>query len=507
VDGFLFRDTDSNCLLVFWNTKAGADYFVPLPGVHEVAVMHYDGRQSRLDAGGKGINLRITDEPVMLTYHGAANSLPAALMPAEVTLAKLPDSITQGLRFDIAARIGGNSGAIPRLAVPPLWSTDGPPTKSTAPDGATLVTYHVAVPEDSAARVATFKLTGEPGGNTELLFGIPVRSKVEVNLMPVAADSPGRAAIRLSLSNNSDKPQPVDWNVQIINESRMQGGTYDFGTAGPSDAYFTGVAHDKVTLDPRSVKEITLGIDNIDRLAIYKIRATALDSNGNPAVRERLMGGFAKVPRATGAITIDGKLDEPDWQSAPVYPINEARQFFPILQEKNVKPWGGPLDLSGTVRFLWDDQYLYLGVEVTDDIFSNNYQDADIWRGDSLQFLINPFRQEAQGKGRYDYAMGSGLKGNQVSCHLSADTSAPTGLITAIQLVTRRLDPKNGNIIYEIAIPWSRLAPFKPKPGADLGLSMILNENDGEGRKSFMGWFSGVHLKETDFVGDVILAK
>jgi hypothetical protein len=79
--------------------------------------------------------------------------------------------------------------------------------------------------------------------------------------------------------------------------------------------------------------------------------------------------------------------------------------------------------------------------------------------------------------------------------------------VPEIQLATKRLDPKNGNMVYEIAIPWSRLAPFKPKPGADLGLAMILNENDGQGRKSFMGWFGGVHLKETDFVGDVILAK
>ena len=148
-----------------------------------------------------------------------------------------------------------------------------------------------------------------------------------------------------------------------------------------------------------------------------------------------------------------------------------------------------------------------MGVEVTDDIFCNTHQDDEIWRGDSLQFLINPFRQEVQGKGRYDYAMGHGVKGDQVSCHLSADASAPAGMVRDIKLVTKRLDPKNGNMIYEIAIPWSRLIPFKPKAAADLGLAMILNEDDGGGRKSFMGWFSGVHLKETDFVGDVILEK
>ena len=61
--------------------------------------------------------------------------------------------------------------------------------------------------------------------------------------------------------------------------------------------------------------------------------------------------------------------------------------------------------------------------------------------------------------------------------------SAPAGIVTDIKLTTKRLDPANGNIVYEIAIPWSRLAPFKPAPAADLGLAMILNEDDGAGRK------------------------
>jgi hypothetical protein len=508
VDGFLFRDKDSNCLLVFWNTKAGADFFVPLPAVHNVTVTHYDGHESRLDAGGKGINLRITDDPVMITFRGKSDSIPSALQPAQLSLAEIPENITQGREFEIVARLGEDSAAVPKLSLPPLWEAVGQPAKSKAQDGAALMTYHIAVPGDSVARVATFKLTsGQKGGpgNTELLFGIPVKSKVEVNLAPLAADTPGKAAIQLSLTNNSDKAEAVTWNVELINESQMQNGTYDFGTAKAPGAFFTGVAHDKATIEAQSVAEVTLGIANIDRLSIYKVRATAFDSNGNSVVRERLIGGFAKVPRATGKITIDGSLDEEDWRKAPAYAIDEARQVFRI--EQDAKPWGGTQDLSGTLRLLWDDEYLYVGVEVTDDIFCNPFQDTDIWRGDSLQFLINPFRQEAQGKGRYDYAMGCGVKGNQVSCHLSADASMPTGLVSDIKLATRRLDPKNGNMTYEIAIPWRRLAPFKQKPGADLGLAMILNENDGEGRKSFMGWFGGVHLKETDFVGDVILAK
>lgn len=60
---------------------------------------------------------------------------------------------------------------------------------------------------------------------------------------------------------------------------------------------------------------------------------------------------------------------------------------------------------------------------------------------------------------------------------------------------------------YEVAIPWKRLAPFRPRPGADLGLGMIINEDDGIGRRSSIDWFEGVHLKETDYIGDVIMSN
>ena len=56
-----------------------------------------------------------------------------------------------------------------------------------------------------------------------------------------------------------------------------------------------------------------------------------------------------------------------------------------------------------------------------------------------------------------------------------------------------------------MAIPWYRLAPFKPRVDGDLGLTMILNEDDGNGRKSFMGWFGNAHSKQVDAVADLIL--
>ena len=48
---------------------------------------------------------------------------------------------------------------------------------------------------------------------------------------------------------------------------------------------------------------------------------------------------------------------------------------------------------------------------------------------------------------------------------------------------------------------------FKPAAGANLGLCVVLNEDDGKGRFGFLGWFSDVQSKQVDAVGDLILGE
>ena len=58
------------------------------------------------------------------------------------------------------------------------------------------------------------------------------------------------------------------------------------------------------------------------------------------------------------------------------------------------------------------------------------------------------------------------------------------------RIAAKPLPGSAGGRRYEVAIPWAQLAPFQPAAGANLGMTMILNEDDGDGRAGFMGWFS-----------------
>ena len=45
--------------------------------------------------------------------------------------------------------------------------------------------------------------------------------------------------------------------------------------------------------------------------------------------------------------------------------------------------------------------------------------------------------------------------------------------------------------MYELALPWSKLAPTVAADGM-LSLSMLVNDNDGGGRKGYIEWGSGI---------------
>lgn len=89
-----------------------------------------------------------------------------------------------------------------------------------------------------------------------------------------------------------------------------------------------------------------------------------------------------QVRRASAAITIDGKDSEPDWKAAQVSPTFEVAE-------------GGPkLAGSARARLLWDEQNLYVFVDVEDPDVHSQYkkQDDPLWKEDVVEIFIDADR-------------------------------------------------------------------------------------------------------------------
>ena len=70
------------------------------------------------------------------------------------------------------------------------------------------------------------------------------------------------------------------------------------------------------------------------------------------------------VTRTTSSIKIDGKLDELDWKNAVEAPLKNTLN-------------GEEVPLKTTVKFLWDDIYLYVGFYCEDPDAWANYTKED----------------------------------------------------------------------------------------------------------------------------------
>jgi len=90
-----------------------------------------------------------------------------------------------------------------------------------------------------------------------------------------------------------------------------------------------------------------------------------------------------RAVRLKGEITLDGKLDEPAWQSAP-----------PVTTFQQTQPLEGPAGTQRTeIRFLYDDDALYIGARMYDSLGARGVHSRLARRDDLLDVECGPNAQ------------------------------------------------------------------------------------------------------------------
>lgn len=494
-EAILFRDKNNKCLLITWKEKGRHDAFIPLKGVGKVKMIRIDGSSAELDAAGKGLTLSFSEEPLLLFFDSADLKLADKLEKPEVSLqGQLPDIVTGGealLTFDI----NGINAQELSISTPPKWQVKTLKTEKKT------VTFAVTAPKNTLAKEGRLTLNLK-NSNGEIYLPLKVLGKISLRVVPEPYRD-GKAGLKIVIRNNSPNSEEVSYVITIPSENVMDKGTFEKAAAVPFEAKITGDTAGKMLIDGNSEKKIILSVSNFDPKNLYTTKVTVTDSTGTTVEKERFISGFVGVPKVKAPLSMDIKKDESEWNRAQPLTINEAKQMYLL----GGAPWKGTDDLSGVLRFLWDDQYLYLRMDVKDDKYVHAKKNSSLWAMDGLQMLVDPSREIDEKGGYYDMSLGDGTKGPQAWCHSSADSAVLAGEIKNMIVKVTPTSDKDGSRTYEVAIPWSRLLPFNPAPGNNLGIAVIMNEDDGPGRKSFMGWFGCAHSKQLDLVGDLILQK
>ena len=150
--------------------------------------------------------------------------------------------------------------------------------------------------------------------------------------------------------------------------------------------------------------------------------------------------------------------------------------------------WGGREDLAASFSVGWEPRCLYLTVTVRDDVFCPQPGDRS-WEGDSLQIGIFQTGNGAMEAGSWcEITAMLARQGPQLARTFMVD-QRNNGQVNELDAGTAR-DGKT--IVYRLRLDAATLGRNAFKAGDIVGLSLVVNDNDGQGRKGWLHWGGGM---------------
>jgi len=228
------------------------------------------------------------------------------------------------------------------------------------------------------------------------------------------------------------------------------------------DLKLTSLAPVKIDLVPPLV---------FDWTAAYQLKnmTAPLEVKGQ---RTLAIDPIAYCTRRAGPVKIDGKLD--DWKTLPIACVAPKQIQF------NPDSWGGPKDSRFRFGAEYDDKFLYIAVEVTDDkvvAIPSSWP----WFQDGVEIRLDarpdPERSRGRGEGEHEQILFMGLSPGTTTKEMvfAGRTEAPEGAQAA------SLKTPTGHIT-EVAIPLSYLNEKQKGQWKAFRLNVAVDDFDGEVR-------------------------
>ncbi|GAB4209518.1 MAG: hypothetical protein OHK0013_29010 [Sandaracinaceae bacterium] len=192
--------------------------------------------------------------------------------------------------------------------------------------------------------------------------------------------------------------------------------------------------------------------------------------------------------RVSGAITIDGRLDEADWrETAP------SGAFVNTMNGSAAQP-------NASVKVMWNDEALFVGFDVGDDFLRNTLRgrDAHLWEQDCVEIMVDP-----DGDGRDYFELQVSPTGEVFDTHYASRRQPqPFGNVAWNAQIETRVatrgtandDADDQGYSVEIRLPWASFqhgeSPAMGTPPADSvwRLNFYVMDTRREGGQRAVGW-------------------
>lgn len=294
-----------------------------------------------------------------------------------------------------------------------------------------------------------------------LRYSADVLQAYELTLHPTFVDSAGAQQIlKLKIRNLSDsKPLHVakaDWKL---------------GTQSGTEQWNADLA-------PGEIRTFAIPITNTPSGSATKIKLKVdLGQAGNYSYE----GSVEFNPIFMGTVQVDGTPDPAITATAPVIDLAKGTN--------KITGYQGASDLSGNIWLHYDRDNLYLTAKITDNTWATPFASSNIWQNDSIQFGIVS-GLAGQSTDWYEYGLSQTADGPLIY-RWTAPKGKPTGAVNNGNLQITR-DEATHVTAYELALPWSELTPVKAAKDGVISFSLLVNDNDGSGRRGWIEWGSGI---------------
>ena len=185
------------------------------------------------------------------------------------------------------------------------------------------------------------------------------------------------------------------------------------------------------------------------------------------------------VPRVAGA-------DAP-WGDQPTVALSGPRNavsLFAATYEDALK-FHGDGDLSAKAWVRGVPSGIQVRVVVTDDVQSQEFAGIEMWKGDSVQFAL------AGVTGRvYEWVVGLTKDGACIA-RLQWPGDVPANAAREQAAVTRT----GTTTVYDIMLP-ATIPDVAMALRSGCTMSLLVNDNDGKGRKGWLEWTPGIGIKK-----------
>ena len=338
------------------------------------------------------------------------------------------------------------------------WKNDGvsnqlnPQTalqESIAPGKTVALTYPVTFPNETAGKTVpllaevNYSIDGKPY-TAKADTSVFVAPLYEITLLPgrsILSSMSDLQRIGISIINHSSKAYTGKVKLTATSGLKVMPDSFD------------------VKIDPQGLDAYVFGVQPEKKLAPghYAVYINLDDKTKDWAAVD--VPAFAKKTSQ--------KDKSVDWKNAETVSIKK------LVSIENGK---GIYENKGEAKFAYDDSNLYLAFEI-------NWAKSITVAFDTL---INGAKSPSGGYKNDDYEYTfSDVDGKNVVQRTAEPSGKPLGEISTV-LFKRTAD--SGKDTYEIAIPWSDLAPFKPKKNAMFALSVLVNNTDG----TYFEWGGGL---------------